>query len=352
MRFTGTSSIFKYVDWTAFESSQPRPARNLAWEDCLLEGRDPGICIFLVYRNEKSVVIGRNQNPWKEALTGAGFPVYRRRSGGGAVYHDTGNLNWSFMVPRDEWGVADALEFVASAVRRLGVELSRDPRGALFLDGGKVCGTARRYFGPSVLIHGTLLVSADLDALRSSLDGLCVAGDRSVASVPSPVRNLADAAPSLTVDAVRDALFAELADRYGPPGPSDPAATLPGETWKAREREHASWDWVFGNTLPFLVVLGNEGAGPCLRIREGRAEGIWSGEDRGGEGRDSRSGTLPRSLAGRPFDAKLLREVRDWYGIHEQGRARSRTGGDGIDRDDRPGPAMKGPTSTLDGEVR
>ena len=301
------------MSWTPYESSQLSPARNLALEDAILESRARGDSVFLVYRNDPCVVIGRNQNPWREALTGAGFPVFRRRSGGGTVYHDGGNLNWSFMVDREAWGVQDALEFVSSALGRLGIRPVRDPRGALFLEGRKICGTARRYYGPSVLIHGTLLVSSDLEALGASLTGIPSAGDRAVASVPSPVRNLSEVLPGLTVRAVRDVLFAELETRYGTPEPRDPVRVLPEPVWSVREREHDSWDWVFGATLPFTVPLGPGETGPFLRVREGRADRIQASRDCPGDadsGPDPRTGELPEDWEGRPFDAALLAELR------------------------------------------
>ncbi len=303
------------MSWTAYESTRRSPARNLALEDALLENRDRKVSILLVYRNDPCVVVGRNQNPWREALAGAGFPVFRRRSGGGTVYHDGGNLNWSFMVDRDAWVVEDALDFVVAALRRLGAEPARDPRGALFLEGRKICGTARRYFGPSVLIHGTLLVSSDLEALRTSLAGIPSAEDRAVASVPSPVRNLSETLPGLTVDSVRDALIEELEAREGPVDLEDPERILPESAWSDREREHASWDWVYGGTLPFLVSLGPGGEGPFLRVREGRAEDLEIRRNDGGEpGRagDTPDLLLPEAWVGRPFDPDLLESLRAW----------------------------------------
>ena len=311
------------MSWTPYESAQLSAARNLAWEDALLESRARDVSVFLIYRNEPCVVIGRNQNPWREAAVDAEFPVFRRRSGGGTVYHDPGNLNWSFMVDRDAWVVDDALEFITAALGRLGICPIRDSRGALFLEGCKICGTARRYFGPSALIHGTLLVSSDLRALRTSLGGISSTGDRAVSSMPSRVGNLEDFLPGLTVDSVKDALFAELEYRYGALKPQDPGLVLPEDSWLSREREHESWEWVFGGTMPFLVALGTaqgsapstELEGPFLRVRDGKADRIQARPDCQGESdraSDPRFGRLPDVWAGKPFTPALLEELRSW----------------------------------------
>ncbi|HSV56931.1 MAG TPA: lipoate--protein ligase family protein [Magnetospirillaceae bacterium] len=304
------------MEWIACESGQLQPSRNLAWEDALLESRDRGVSIFLLYCNEACVVIGRNQNPWREGPAGGALPFVRRKSGGGAVYHDGGNLNWSFLVPRETWTVEQALDFVASAVNRLGIRLDRDSRGALFLDGRKVCGTARRISGPSVQIHGTLLVDSNLDALRTALSGTAVAGDRSIVSVRSPVANLREAAPEATVETARRALLQELESRYGAVPVFDPARYFPSESWRGMEREHQSWQWIYGSTLPFSVPLGPSGSGPYLIVRDGCAAAISDREDES-SGRVDAGGWNPRlaeGLAGRPFSLEILDELRSWAG--------------------------------------
>lgn len=304
MEFRGKSCILSPVDWTAYTSPRKDPAGNLASEDVLLETREGDSSAFLLYVDDPCVVIGRNQNPWKEAAPGTGLPVFRRRSGGGAVYHDGGNLNWSFLAPRDAWSVVEALDFVKAAIRGLGLDLSEDPRGALFLDGRKVCGTARRFFRASVLIHGTLLIASDLTALSSALGGLEPAENRAIASVPSPVRNLSSAAPGLTVGDVADALLGELSSRYGTGSARDPAGATDPNILEARTREHLSWDWVYGSTLPFSVSLGSGDPGLRLHVRDGRAACVRAG------GRDVDLGPTLEPLLGKPFDPGLWAAVR------------------------------------------
>lgn len=284
------------MEWAVYASGQTDAAKNLAMEDALLEGLERGAAAFLTYVDSPCVVIGRNQNPWVEAAPDPALPVFRRRSGGGAVYHDLGNLNWSFLAPRDSWSLEDALDFVRRALAALGLPLERDARGALYQGGRKVGGSARRFFRASVLVHGTLLVSSDLGALDSALGGLEPEGNRAIASVRHPVGNLSEAAPGLAPDDVAAALFRELAARFGAGEAIDPFRALEEGSWAERAREHRSWDWVYGKTMPFRVPLG-DGAG-SLWIREGRVCEAQGDAGPGG------------AFLGRPFDLNLLLEVR------------------------------------------
>jgi lipoate---protein ligase len=292
------------VEWTAYASKETDPARNLALEDALLEALPKGSAAFLVYRDAPCVVIGRNQNPWVEAAPYTELPIFRRRSGGGAVYHDSGNLNWSFLAPRDSWNLENALDFVRAALQPLGVSLERDARGALYLAGNKVSGSARRFFRSSVLIHGTLLVSSDLTALGSALIGLRLMENRSIVSVPHPVGNLEDAVPGVTVDAVRDAFFRALTSRFGAGEPLDPYRTIEDGLLAEREQEHRSWTWVYGRTMPFCVSLYGRAGDPSFLVREGRVVEI-QGEV------DGELMTILAPFLGRPFDIELLRFARE-----------------------------------------
>lgn len=265
-------------------------------EDALLEGLERGAAAFLTYVDSPCVVIGRNQNPWVEAAPDSALPVFRRKSGGGAVYHDLGNLNWSFLAPRDSWSLEDALDFVRRTLAALGLTLERDARGALCQDGRKVGGSARRFFRASVLVHGTLLVSSDLGALDSALGGLELDENKAIASVRHPVGNLSEAAPGLAPDDVAAALSRELAERFGAGAALDPFCALEEGSLADRAGEHRSWDWVYGKTMPFRVPLG-DGKGSLL-VREGR---VCEVQGRAG---------LENAFLNRPFGPELLAEVR------------------------------------------
>lgn len=181
-------------------SPYDHPAWNLAAEEYLLQGGDE--CLLL-YVNGPSVVLGRNQDRGSEVdeawCAAHAVTVVRRMSGGGAVYHDKGNLNYCFVGNRqagrsalDGSFLTPVIEILAS----LGLSVSRGERKDLWIDGAKVSGTATHVTKTRELHHGTLLYDTDLEALHRAL-GLdrrqqaVVGGCRGkVASVPSPVTNL------------------------------------------------------------------------------------------------------------------------------------------------------------------
>jgi lipoate-protein ligase A len=281
------------------------PIDHLAAEACLMSASPSGRGMLVFYINSASILIGRNQNPWREISPSSTLPFFRRTSGGGAVYHDEGNLNWALIVPRDAHDKDAELAIVAAAVSSLGKNVLPGPRGGLFISegegrlGGKVCGTARRFGPKTVLHHGTLLVSADLSALASSLGGLETLDDASLPSVPAKAVNLRDEGLDLSPLEVAYALSRFIAGSLPlslPPDLMDPAAF---------ERERSllgSDEWRFGTTPSFAVSL--EGAeGSRLIVEKGRmARFEW--------------GNLPpredlSRFLGSPFSCSLAEELKE-----------------------------------------
>lgn len=247
------------------------PLLNLALEESLLErgfGRDSAV---LVYVNDPCVVVGRNQNPWVEVAPESSLPVFRRVSGGGTVYHDRGNLNWSIIVPRSAHDRDAELGLVASALRKLGVETESGPRGGLFVagdgpwKGSKLSGTARRISAARVLHHGTLLVDADLARLASCLGGIQAESSRALPSVKSASANLSSIVPGLRVNDAALAIALELSG--GEPAAAESVAA------KAYVEEAAlrlaSWEWTWGSTPAFSLELRWSGGRARLEINRG-----------------------------------------------------------------------------------
>ena len=258
------------------------PFLNLALEESFLErgfhdgsrvhdgsrGRDAAI---LIYINDPCVVVGRNQNPWVEVAARSEVPVLRRVSGGGAVYHDRGNLNWSLIVARSSHDRDAELGRVARALRALGVEAQPGPRGGLFVagrgpwKGSKISGSARRLSASRVLHHGTLLVDADLSALASSLGGIEAESSRALPSVRSASVNAATVVPGLDVEEVARAIAREFSE-------AEPAAaeSLADMSFaEAAARRLGSWEWTWGSTPAFSLALDWSGGRARLEVKGG-----------------------------------------------------------------------------------
>jgi lipoate-protein ligase A len=247
------------------------PFSNLALEESLLERGFGFESAVLVSINDPCVVIGRNQNPWVEVSAGFELPVLRRVSGGGAVYQDRGNLNWSILVPRPRHDQQAELALIIGALRKLGVEAESGPRGGLFVavdgpwKGAKLSGTARRLSATRVLHHGTLLVDADLGRLSSSLCGIDVELSKALPSVRSRSVNVSSLVPGLRVEEAALTIARELS------GAEPEAAETLADRSYAEEaaRRLASWEWTWGATPAFSLLLPWSGGEARMEIKGG-----------------------------------------------------------------------------------
>jgi len=188
------------------------PSENLAREERYLQQvMTPS---FRVWRNARCVVLGRFLDPGAEVFSmralDLGVPVLRRRSGGGAVYHDPGNINYSIYLPDAGTlcaGVKStlvALSFpVTSLLDHLGAEWTWEPPNNVFVSGRKVSGSAEWRHRGKLLHHGTLLVDSDLDTMWELLKP----GGRSAIA---PVANLRDTTHWLTAERASELLTEEL----------------------------------------------------------------------------------------------------------------------------------------------
>lgn len=242
------------------------PYHNLAVEEWVLETLPELGPTLLLWRNTPCVVIGRHQNPWVEcdlaSMKAAGVPLVRRISGGGAVYHDEGNTNFTFLSPSDGYDVDDNLRVVLASLADLGIRADRNARNDLLVNGRKFSGSAYRHTRGRSLHHGTLLVRARLDRLTAYLSG---SGRRiqskATASVRSSVINLAELQPSLTHEAIVSALAARFQSRHGvqDAGPLDDAyVKAQAPRLDARAAELASWEWLYGHTPRFTTTISHD----------------------------------------------------------------------------------------------
>lgn len=245
---------------TIYFSQSTDPYHNLALEEQLFESRPAG-CILYLWQNQHTVVIGRNQNAWKECrlslLEQEGGKLARRPSGGGAVYHDLGNLNFTFILPRAQYDVARQLSVIQKAAAAFGIRTEFTGRNDLVESGAgaKFSGNAFRLGEETAMHHGTVLVDVDMGRLSRYLapsqEKLRAKG---VESVRARVANLRDFAPALTTKSMRDALADAFIALYGPARLGQESALDQAALTRRTER-FASWEWRVGNTPRFELSL-------------------------------------------------------------------------------------------------
>ena len=187
------------------------PYRNLAVEEYLTLHVQPGECILYLWQNQKTVVIGKNQNCWKECkvndLERDGGHLVRRLSGGGAVYHDMGNLNFTFCVRKEDYDVDRQLSVIVAAVRSFGLDAEKTGRNDITAGGRKFSGNAFYRSGVFCYHHGTLLVSADMQQMGKYLNvSKQKLQSNGVDSVRSRVVNLRELEKTVTIEALEDRL--------------------------------------------------------------------------------------------------------------------------------------------------
>ena len=229
---------------------------NLALEQWLTEKVQRDELLLYLWQNERTVVIGRNQNAWKEvdleALTGDGGKLARRFSGGGAVYHDLGNLNFSFCVHRDNYDVERQLEVIAEAVRSFGIPAERTGRNDLEAYGKKFSGNAFLKTEQGCCHHGTLMLRVDEERLSRYLTvSKAKLASKGVDSVRARVGNLTDWCPDLTAERLSVALRGAMARVYDLPiEVLDLTEALRPEEVQAKADYLQSWDWLYGRKIP------------------------------------------------------------------------------------------------------
>lgn len=246
-----------------FETANTDPTLNLAIEEALLLKNLPEPALFL-WQNAHTVVIGRAQNAWKELrselLTQEGGTLVRRSTGGGAVYHDLGNLNFSFVMPKDMYDVTRQLNVIRKAVAAFGIETLASGRNDIVLadTGAKFSGNAFRHAGGSSLHHGTILMDVDMSLLgrylQPSKQKLEAKG---VESVRARVGNLKAYNADITIDALKNELFKAFIKEYGAGEKMAWQSVLDENQVAEFTERYRSWDWTYGKTPQFDLTLEN-----------------------------------------------------------------------------------------------
>ena len=236
------------------ESDGVDPYRNLAIEQHLLEAVEGGCCLLYLWQNQNTVVIGRNQNAWAECRTSLlkeeGGRLARRLSGGGAVFHDRGNLNFTFLMRSGDYDLCRQQTVIRTACRSLGIETEISGRNDLLADGRKFSGNAFYHHEGKSYHHGTLLVDVDTDRMTRYLSpSKAKLQAKGVDSVRSRVVNLIELNPAITVDALKDALKTAFSKVYGLP--AEPFSAIDEARVQRLTEHYASDAWLYGRRMPF-----------------------------------------------------------------------------------------------------
>jgi lipoate-protein ligase A len=244
------------------ETRSNNPAINLAFEEYFLKGRDLGEDVFMLWQSEPAIIIGRFQNTWEETnfhfAENHNIQIIRRMSGGGAVYHDAGNLCFSFIlrnVTPDRFNKVAYIQPIVNALGKLGIKAEITKRNDLFINGKKFSGNAMAYHKNRLLFHGTLLFNTDLDMLEKALRKPVIQIDsKGVKSIRSRVTNIKQyLSTELDISQFKQQLTHllqenESANYYLPTkGDLDSIQRLIGDKYQ-------SWDWNFGNSPPSTLT--------------------------------------------------------------------------------------------------
>ena len=229
------------------------PYFNLASEEYFLKNFQEDF--FMLWRSQPSVVVGKHQNALAEInhefVRSHEIPVARRLSGGGTVFHDSGNVNFTFIRNVANISEVNFKVFtipVIEALKKLGVDAYTTGRNDLLIDGKKISGNAEHVHRSRVLHHGTLLFDSHLEALKGALKvDLSKFEDKAVQSNRSEVTNIANYLSNpISVEEFTDFLFGEINRNY----PEFKVYELTPEDIEAIEKmsieKYQTWDWIFG----------------------------------------------------------------------------------------------------------
>ena len=241
----------KYIDW-----KETDPQINLAFEEYVFNQMDQDESYFLLWQNDNAVIVGKHQNTIEEInqeyIRENDIKVVRRLSGGGAVYHDLGNLNFTFIVNdrgREQFDFQTFARPLVEALKTLGVNAEFNSRNDIAIDGKKFSGNSQYAKRGRILHHGTILFNSNLATIQSALK---VKKDKieskGIKSVKSRVTNITDYLDeTYTMEDFKAALLKAMFAND-----NLEKITLSNEEIQAIERlkteKYATWDWNYGKS--------------------------------------------------------------------------------------------------------
>lgn len=254
-------------------STSFNPWFNLALEEYLYNTIEENSVILFLWQNKNTVVIGKSQNAWKEcrisALEADNGKLARRPSGGGAVYHDAGNMCYTFIASSGLYNLERQLSVILEAVKAHGISAEFTGRNDIVTsEGRKFSGNAFRFSGNKGLMHGTLLLDTDSDKMSKYLQvSPAKMKAKGVNSVRSRVINLIELNSNITPQSIKTALKEAFRAEYGNSKVEIVYSEddFPTEVAVLYEK-YSSWEWRMGETPHFDVSFETRFPWGCFEI--------------------------------------------------------------------------------------
>jgi lipoate-protein ligase A len=246
------------------KSAVTNPWFNLATEDWIFNTLDPESHTLFLWRNSETVVIGRSQNPWVECkidkMEADDVFLARRQSGGGAVFHDLGNTNFTFLSPKADYDQDANFTIIVNALKKLGIDAEQSGRNDMQVGDKKISGSAFKHASDRSFHHGTLLVNANMQKLGDYLNPHPLKLQaKGIKSVRSRVANLVEFNEDINHETLSDAIIEAFCEYYQDTDYDDttPVEELDRDTLakepslNAYYEQMADWNWRFGKTPQF-----------------------------------------------------------------------------------------------------
>ncbi|KAJ1891754.1 hypothetical protein LPJ66_006740 [Kickxella alabastrina] len=268
----------------------------------ILRKSDPESFVLYLWRNRPTIVIGRNQNPWKECnlkmMASRDVLLARRTSGGGSVYHDMGNSNYTVVMPREAFTRDKCAEMVSRALHHADIPAYVNERHDVAVEGRKISGSAFKLTNKRAFHHGTMLIDADLGRLHGCLhseakDDIEALGVESVRSVVTNLREY-----SLSIDHLTfcQAVMSEFGRTFGKLDVGrnvtvwDESDTHVVGMVEEERKRISTWKWLYGQTPRFVHrfggVVGGKPVVAKVSVYHGHITEVSLGYDAGQEDAD------------------------------------------------------------------
>lgn len=306
--------------------SETEPYFNLAAEEYVFNNFSDDT--FMLWRNDPSVIVGKHQNAFAEInhefIEEKGIIVVRRISGGGAVYHDHGNLNFTFTSHGEQNHLVDFNKYnqaVINVIGKLGIQVETGSRNSLYINGSKISGNAEHVYKNKVLHHGTLLFNSDLDNLQNAIKPANLQYvDKAVKSINSQVANISHfLLDSLSIDEFAEFIINEMLKSHPEGYPYEFSEHDIDQINRLKEEKYVKWEWNYGYSPAFSFstrfLTENQSFQATLLIKNGIIEDI--GFNEGESGTDEANRLINHLKSIRLSESAIVHKLGNEYSVEQ-----------------------------------